>query len=521
MSAKRNFALPGKVLMLVDNHIDGDSRVQKTAKSMAEAGWEVHLVGRSPENKWEHYDLGGARVHRLPYRPIPPQLTLRKALANFRFPLAAKSIAIARRRLDLLVLDASELAQRRLEAGDPRIARRRFREPRLPLVLFRRVAGMRKRWLQMRLRQTETKLEWQRGRFKGALEEFEAAFWTLLLRDRAWRRLDVTPLNYDLSYGKFIDEAKPNLIHAHDMRMIGVAARAAARARVKGRRVKVIYDAHEFVPGLSHPGRKWLKSAIAYEREYFRFADAVFTVSPALADLLVDAHKLDERPEVTLNAPPKPTGAVREDAAAFGDVRAACGLGPDVPLMVYCGGAAPQRGLHTMVEALAFQPKLHAAFVINRLEGPYIDLLREKAEEVGASDRIHLMPYVPYDVLVGFLSTADVGIHPLVTGPVNHEVALSTKFFEFMQAGLPMVVSNVKAMSTEVRRLGMGEVFESEDGKDLARAVGAVLGARETYTRAYLDKERLDEYTWEAQAAKYVQVYRRLLLKGGGQDAAR
>jgi glycosyltransferase involved in cell wall biosynthesis len=517
MSAKRKAALPGRVLMLVDNHITGDSRVQKTAKSMAEAGWEVHLVGRSPENEWEHYDLGKARVHRLPYRPIPPQLTLRRALAPFRFPLSARSIGIARRRLDLVDLDDSELAQRRMEAGDPRIARRRWREPRLPLALFRSAAAVRRWWLELRVSQTEAKLEWQRGRYKGALEEFETAFWTLLLRDRAWRRLDVTPLNYDLSYGKFIDKMKPDLIHAHDFRMIGVGARAVARARVKGRRVKLVYDAHEFVPGLSHPGRKWLKSTIAYEREYFRFADAVFTVSPALADLLVEAHGLDERPVVTLNAPPRPTGEAREDAADFGDVRAACGLGPDVPLMVYCGGASPQRGLHTMVEALGHLPKLHAAFVVNNLEGPYADLLRERAEELGAADRIHLMPYVPYDVLVGFLSTADVGVHPLITGPVNHEVALSTKFFEFMQAGLPMVVSNVKAMSAEVKRLGMGEVFESEDGKDLARAVGAVLDGRETYLKAYADRERLDEYTWEAQAAKYVEVYRRLLVKGGGK----
>ncbi|GAA2144369.1 glycosyltransferase [Glycomyces algeriensis] len=516
MSAKRKATMPGKVLMLVDNHIDGDSRVQKTAKSMAAAGWEVHLVGRSRENRWEHYDLGEARVHRLPYRPIPPQATLRRRLASFRFPLAAKSIAAMRRRLDLLVLDGAELAQRRMEASAPRLYRRRLREPRLPLAVFRRLVAMRKSWLEMRVRQTEAKLEWQRGRFKGAIEDFEAWFWTLLLRDRAWRKLDVTPLNYELSYAKFIDKAKPDLIHAHDFRMIGVAARSVARARAKGRRVKMVYDAHEFVPGLSHPGRKWLKSTIAYEREYFKFADAVFTVSPALADLLVKEHGLAERPVVTLNAPPKPTGEIREDAAEFGDVRAACELGADVPLMVYCGGAAPQRGLHTMVEALAYVPKLHAAFVINKLDGPYVDSLREQADELGVADRIHLMRYVPYDVLVGFLSTADLGIHPLVTGPINHEVALSTKFFEFMQAGLPMVVSNVKAMSAEVERLGMGEVFESGNGKDLARAVSAVLDGRDTYTEAYRDLERLDQYTWEAQAAKYVEVYRKLL---GPKDA--
>lgn len=512
MSKKQNATMPGRILMLVDNFIDGDSRVQKAAKSMAEAGWDVHLVGRSPSNTWEHYDLGQARVHRLPFRALPPHATLRRGLAKFRYPFARNSIAVAKRRLELVEIDAGELAQRRMEAGDPRVERRRLREPRLPLAIFAKAVKVRQRWLHLRLRQTEQKLEWQRGRFKGVPENIETAFWSLLLRDRAWRKLDLRPLHYELSYAKFIDKMKPDLIHAHDFRMIGVAARSVARARARGRSVKMVYDAHEFVPGLPSPGPKWLKSTIAYEREYLKFADAVVTVSPALAEMLVKTHRLPETPVVTLNAPPKPTGETREDAASFGDVRSACGLPSGVPLMVYCGGASPQRGLHTMVESLAHLPQVHAAFVINTLDSPYVESLLEQAGELQVADRVHLMPYVPYDVLVGFLSTADVGIHPLTTGPVNHEVALATKFFEFMQAGLPMVVSNVKAMSAEVRRLGMGEVFESEDGKDLARAVGAVLDGRETYTQAYADPERLAPYTWEAQAEKYVELYRRLLM---------
>ena len=38
---------PGRVVMLVDNGVDGDSRVQKAARSAAEAGWDVTLLGCS------------------------------------------------------------------------------------------------------------------------------------------------------------------------------------------------------------------------------------------------------------------------------------------------------------------------------------------------------------------------------------------------------------------------------------------------------------------------------------------
>jgi glycogen synthase len=36
----------GRIVMLVDNGVHGDSRVQKTAAAAAAAGWDVVLLGR-------------------------------------------------------------------------------------------------------------------------------------------------------------------------------------------------------------------------------------------------------------------------------------------------------------------------------------------------------------------------------------------------------------------------------------------------------------------------------------------
>ena len=53
----------GRVVMLVDNAVKGDSRVQKTAQSAADAGWEVFLIGLrgrgAVEDTWR---IGGAEV---------------------------------------------------------------------------------------------------------------------------------------------------------------------------------------------------------------------------------------------------------------------------------------------------------------------------------------------------------------------------------------------------------------------------------------------------------------------------
>ena len=65
--------------MLVDNGVEGDSRVQKQARSMAERGWDVVLLGKSPDNKEHRWRLGDARV-----RLVPVSLPLAKRRYEFR-----------------------------------------------------------------------------------------------------------------------------------------------------------------------------------------------------------------------------------------------------------------------------------------------------------------------------------------------------------------------------------------------------------------------------------------------------
>lgn len=495
--------------MLVDNDVRRDSRVQKQAASMAERGWDVVLLGRGrPQRRPQRWRIGGARVRLL---PVPTSLRFRYAdlrRARWRDPLAYASVAEADRRQQLVRAAQADIRQRLIERRFPHRGRARASWPLMPRRAWTRLWL---RWTDLRAEHTE-QLRLRRMTNDAFIDRVAARWWQLVLRDRAWQRLDPHLWDFHLTYGPEIDALEPDLIHANDFRMLGVGVCAAARARERGRKVPVVWDAHEFLPGIKPwtPGAKWHPAQRAHERAHAPYADAVVTVSEELADLLVAEHRLRERPTVVLNAPALPPVV---DDGTTPSLRAACGLDDDTPLMVYSGAAAPQRGLDLMVDVLPAVPGLHCCFVVSSPDADYVRSLVARAASLGVADRVHLAPYVPFDRVVGYLAGADIGVIPLEHWP-NHEIALITKFFEYSHARLPIVVSDVRAMGDMTRRTGQGEVFTAGSVDSLAEALRRVLADPQRYRGAYDAPGLLARWTWEAQADVLDGVYRRVLGSG-------
>jgi glycosyltransferase involved in cell wall biosynthesis len=507
------------VVMLVDNGVNGDSRVQKVARSAADAGWDVTLVGLSPDTQEHHWQIGAAKVRLI---PVPRKLSSRGYQFRrpwLRSPLAYKPGGVAQYRVQRINAWRADLAVRDLElratpSGAPTSRRLLLRGE----LFAAQVLG---RWVK--LRDQQLRKAWQRRRrFNGRRDMVAMRFWQAVLKDKAWRWLEPPLWDWELAYAPVVDELRPDLIHAHDFRMVGVGARATMRARAAGRNVKLVWDAHEFLPGLK-PRRndvRWMPAHVAYEREHSQYADAVITVSDELAELLQAQHNLTDRPAVVLNAPGEDDSTPPPGSPPGPDLRKLCGVGASTKLAVYSGAAAPQRGLDIMVEALPRMPDLHAAFVVNVPQGPYLQSLIARAEELGVADRMHVLPYVSHWQVVPFLAGADVGVIPIHHWP-NHEIALITKFFEYSHARLPLVVSDVRTMAATVRASGQGEVFTAEDTADYVRAVRAVLADPERYRSAYDKPGLLDGWTWQAQAETIDAVYRSLVERPQGAPAAR
>jgi glycosyltransferase involved in cell wall biosynthesis len=505
------------VVYLIHNDAYADTRVLKNAATAAKAGLRVTLIAGSPDNRRYESWLGTARVIRVPvarsFRRRDHWNRIRQAL---RSPVSALGYwdtdrgrdAALRARLALL-----DLASKRGEEA-LLVERGETRSPSAPLAATRKVTRrihrdvLRGRSAVVRARR-RLALGWvlhppTRETAAERMTEYDVGSikWVTWRRNLPWLR------DLEIAFAPVLDQLDAEIIHVHDVYLLGTAAHSAFRARAKGRTVGLVYDAREYVAGLAIQDPVEVCASADHEAEFIRFYDEVLAVSERIAEALYRKFDLPRRPDVSYNVPLRP----RADAEDAPSVRLAAGLGPDDKIIVYSGGLHESRGVHTLVDAVATLTEVHLVLVARSRRMRYVRLLRERMRELGAEDRFHVVDFVAPDDVVIYLSSADVAVHSLVAGPLNHEWAMPNKLFEYLHAGLPIVVSDCRCMKEFVESTGTGLAYRSEDAVDLARALRAVLHDPQLFRNPVHRKELVEgEYSWQRQAERILACYEGLL----------
>ncbi|GAB3479391.1 glycosyltransferase family 4 protein [Nocardiopsis coralliicola] len=474
-----------RLAVIVANGITGDSRVQKVAIAAARDGWDVTLIGRASGKHREESRIGDVRVLRV---PVPRGCGAESAPARRRRWSAVLARAALRGRTDRAAL------RRGLDRH-----RAWMREQSVQLGwtygaglsgTARRSAIRARTHVVKRLHRIDRRM-WEWG--AGQLGDFGD-----------WRRDMPVVLDFDAAFGAVLDDVAPDVIHANDVLMIGVGARSAARLRARGRPCASVYDAHEYVSRVAWGTPAKGRALRALEREFIGRSDAVATVSPELAELIRAESGLARQPLAVRNTPVAEAVA---GGAADGGVRAACGVGPRTPLIVYSGWLDPCKGVATAVEALPLLPGVRLALVTADAS-PGLAGLLQRARELEVDDRVHVTGYVPVPQVPDHLSTADLGIICSRPEP-NCEISLPTKLTEYLHARLPVVASDVGSLGRFVGEHGVGEVFRPQDPVSFAAAVRRALQARDPL-RSAIGEPLLKELSWEHQSTGLLALYREL-----------
>jgi len=298
---------------------------------------------------------------------------------------------------------------------------------------------------------------------------------------------------------------KPDIVHSHDLYMLQAATKAA-----KAVNAKVVYDAHELETdrhsGL-HPRVK--KNIAKQECRYGKQADGVITVS--LSILKVMQNNL-ERDDVIIvyNAP-----MMNEFAAASDDnIRSELNLAKNMPLAIFVGKLynihTHDHRINNIIEALAYIPKMHLV-ILGAKSTNAVTEITVWAERYFVSDRVHLVEPVPYEDLLGYITTVDLGINPMQNKCLNTDYSMPNKVFEMSLAGIPVAQSNLKDSVRYLNHFNMGIPMDAMDAKDIARAMVDVYSGRKHMKKSSQDLQSMrDEFGWKAQGKKLLSLYERV-----------
>lgn len=300
---------------------------------------------------------------------------------------------------------------------------------------------------------------------------------------------------------------RPTCVHAHDLNMLPFGW---VIARLSGARL--IYDSHELWSNI-HTILAWpaplRRTVLAIETVLARRADRIITVCDSIADELQQRLSIKNRPAVVRNIPETDLSRTSSSQPPVG-LRQAHGLSDDDQVLLYIGWFSPHRGLSLLVEALASLPA-HVHLVLVG-KGLLLEQLERTAQQLGVASRVHFHGVVPPDQLLQLSQEATVGVVPYEGVTLNQKYCLPNKVFEYIQSGLPLVVSDLPEMRRVVEGYGIGRTFRDRDAGDLAAQLTSFLGSPEALREAIenLQKAR-HELTWQNERQNIVDVYRELV----------
>jgi len=437
----------------------------------------------------------------------PLYLLYRRRQARFRLAVGRpfqRRVASLRYSISVIARRVALRSRHRLASG-----RRRLRA-RLRRAAVRLQAIVRLRLARPAQRLVARSVAWSRARRRR---------WTRALRSQGYSLVKTVLMPYHrqfcyLDYYRRAVLAAEGLdaavYHAHDLNALPVAWWLARR-----RGSRLVYDSHELyvhrnrLPPLTPPGR-WMVRSV--ERFLIHRVDAAITVGDAIAGHLAAEYGVP-RPRVVMNTPPRQSLAPANERS----LRSLLPIDPDHRLLLYVGGITFNRGLDKVIRSLRHLPDCHLVLMGYGRE-EFILALLELARREEVAERVSLFGPVPSEEVSAYAASADLGVAPIENVCLSYYYCSPNKLFEYIHAGLPVVASDFPELARIVAEHEIGELFDPSDPRDIARAVAAVLEdpvrARRMRRNARTVASR---YCWDLEAAKLVDLYRGLRVRGAGE----
>lgn len=266
--------------------------------------------------------------------------------------------------------------------------------------------------------------------------------------------------------------------------------------------IKIVYDCHEHETEagiyIGKPILKWFAKVI--EKVMIKLVDKVITVSESIANDYVKLYEI-EKPQLVMNCPNY------KKYKSLNIFREKLNIGKDKIIFLYQGEYLKGRGVDSLIEIFkVLQRENENLVLILLVYGEGIESLKEKIKGI---TNIFWHDKVSKDIYMDYVASCDWGIYLMENICKNHDYALPNKLFDYIMAGLPVVVSNLKEMSKFVDENHVGYTVDSTNPENIVKLLK---GFKNTSKEEFNENLKIvsKKYCWEEQEKVLLKIYNSL-----------
>ncbi len=262
----------------------------------------------------------------------------------------------------------------------------------------------------------------------------------------------------------------------------------------KIKRLELVYDSHEYfteVPELIHrplTRQIWLR----LERWIFPKIHKAYTVNDSIAKIYQDKYGVDVK--VIRNLPFRRVFKTVEKQKN---------------ILLYQGALNLGRGIELMIDAMEHLPDC-SLWIFGG--GDLEQSLRQRAAAADWKDRIVFQGRLPFEQLFEYTAQAKLGFSLEEDLGANYHFASPNKVYDYIQAGVPVLVSDLPEMRRTVETFEVGEILTKEERNPLllAQRVKKMLLDEKQYDLFQKNcLKAAEDLNWEKEKEKLIALYKK------------
>ena len=285
-----------------------------------------------------------------------------------------------------------------------------------------------------------------------------------------------------------------DIITANDLDTLPACALVAAL-----KRKPLLYDSHELFTELPELSGRTITKSIwkQFEKLFIKKAHAVSTVSNSIADEFTAMYNISS--VVIRNVPHYKSGLSYVKKQDY----------PKTKRLLYQGSLNSGRGLEQMIGAMIFLTDYHLTIAGT---GYLEKALKQMVVDLDLSGKVTFTGLLSPDDLYTLTLSAHLGLSLEENSCKNYEYALPNKLFDYIQARVPVLTSNLPEIAKIVERYKVGTTVNVKESHELALIVKNIF-EHDQLLKVWKNNCNIaaSDLCWEKERSKLIDMYNSLI----------